>query len=71
MRIILKLLGNVNAFGLGTPLHYAAGEGKLELVSYLLQRGADPSIKNTKGRTVIETAEFRKKAEVLRILKSS
>lgn len=66
-----QAFGERYAFGLGTPLHYAAGEGKVELASYLLQRGADPSIRNTRGRTVIETAEFRQQSEVVRILKSS
>lgn len=60
-----------SAFGLGTPLHYAASEGKVELVSYLLQRGADPSIKNMKGRTVLQQAEFRQQSEVVRLLTNS
>lgn len=58
------------AFALGTPLHYAAEKGKPELVSLLLQRGADPSLKNTKGRTGLETAIFLQKTEVASILES-
>jgi hypothetical protein len=56
------------AFALGTPLHYAAEEGNLELVLFLLQKGANPSIKNTKDRTVYETADFLKEYEVSRVL---
>jgi hypothetical protein len=41
-------------FGLGTPLHYAAQEGKVQLVKLLLYRGADPTVKDTKGRTVLQ-----------------
>lgn len=63
-----QAFGERYAFALGTPLDYAAGEGKVELVSYLLQRGADPSIKNTKGRTVLQTAEFLQQSEVVRLL---
>jgi ankyrin repeat protein len=58
----------LSAFALGTPLHYAAEENNLELVSYLLKRGADPSIKNTKGRNVLQTAEFLQLPNVVEIL---
>lgn len=65
-----RAFGERSAFALGTPLHYAAEENRPELVTYLLQRGADPSIKNTKGRTVLETAEFLHQFEVVQILRS-
>lgn len=45
------------SFGLGTPLHYAAQDGRVEPVSFLLSRGADPTILDTKGRTVLQSAE--------------
>jgi hypothetical protein len=45
------------SFGLGTPLHYAAQDGRAELVLFLLSRGADPTILDTKGRTVLQSAE--------------
>jgi uncharacterized protein len=32
----------------GTPLHYAAFEGRREMVDWLLRHGADPSIRDTK-----------------------
>lgn len=55
-------------FSLGTPLHYAVAEGRLKVVAYLLEKGADPSIKDTKGRTAAEVAKFRGKDEVLPLL---
>jgi ankyrin repeat protein len=58
-------------FGLGTPLHYAAQEGKVELVKLLLSRGADPTVKNTKGRTVLQSAEFYRQAQVVELLQGN
>ncbi|CZT44840.1 uncharacterized protein RSE6_05081 [Rhynchosporium secalis] len=44
-------------FRRGTRLHYAAQDGLVKLVSFLLSRGADTTILNTKGRTVLQSAE--------------
>lgn len=38
----------------GTCLHEAALYGKIETVHYLLQCGADPSIKNSQGLTALD-----------------
>ena len=46
------------AFGIGTPLHEAAGSGKLDVVKYLLERGAEPLIKDSRGKLAIERAEI-------------
>ena len=55
---------------LGTPLQYAAEKRNANVVSYLLQRGADPSIKSTRGNTALETARYYNKEEdeVIQIL---
>jgi ankyrin repeat protein len=55
-------------FLLGTPLHYAAQAGKEMVVSYLLNKGADPLIRNTKGRTVIEAAGHTNQSAVVQML---
>lgn len=55
-------------FGLGTPLHYAAQEGKVHVVKLLLSRGADPTIKDAKGRTVLQSAEFYRQTQVAELL---
>ena len=56
--------GELKAFSLGTPLHYAAEDGRQMLVSYLLHKGADKLIKNSKGKTVNEVAPHMKFSEV-------
>ena len=42
---------------LGTPLHYAVDEKQLDAVKVLLARGADASIVDRKGRTVLQRAQ--------------
>jgi len=51
--------------GLGTPLHSAAASGRLDVVNMLLSRGADPSIKNSRGKLVVEEAEYYGWSEVV------
>ena len=56
--------------GLGTPLHSAAAAGYLDMVDMLLLRGADPSIKNSRGKLAVEVAEYHGFSEVSDRLRS-
>lgn len=56
--------------GLGTPLHSAAAAGCLDIVDMLLSRGADPSIKNSRGKLAVEEAEYHGWSEVTDRLRS-
>ncbi len=51
-----------------TPLHIAAGCGKAGMVRLLLDRGADPSVRDSGGRTPADTARRYKKDECAGIL---
>lgn len=57
------------------PLHCAAEAGRSAIVDMLLKEGADPSHKNSAGRTAAELAQKKDKkgshAEVLRLLDST
>lgn len=57
-QILCKAGANVNARGLDddTPLHDAAIVGQLRLVKLLVERGADPTVKNRKGKTPCDVA---------------
>ncbi|KAI4147096.1 MAG: hypothetical protein LQ341_001878 [Variospora aurantia] len=44
--------------GLGTPLHSAAKTVSMDVVDFLLSRGADPSIKDSYGELAIVNAEY-------------
>ncbi len=57
------------AFGTETPLHEAAGLGKLDMVESLLARGADPLIKDARGKLAIEQAESHGHTAVIKILR--
>lgn len=53
-----------------TPLMFAAGEGQLAVVKILLERGADPSLKDVDGDTALVFAQRRGHTEVERLLES-
>ncbi|KAL2408448.1 hypothetical protein ABEF93_003514 [Exophiala dermatitidis] len=56
------------AFGLGTPLHEAAQLGKLEVIRFLLEHGADPNVVDSLGQTVLERATIYGHPEVAAFL---
>jgi hypothetical protein len=57
--------------GYGTPLDAAVKNGRLEAVKFLLEQGADASIKNSKGKTPVEVAtEMEVDSSIVRLLSS-
>lgn len=54
-----------------TPLMHAARYNKVEIIKYLLQKGADRDIKDDQGFTALNYAEFSNAYEAIAILKSS
>lgn len=55
-------------FGIGTPLHEAAEQGKQDVVELLLAEGADPLIKDAKGELAIERAQRAGRSAVVKQL---
>ena len=55
--------------GIGTPLQLAAGEGLLDLVKLLVDKGADPLIKDPRGKLAIDWALERTHADVADFLR--
>ncbi len=51
-----------------TPLCKAAAIGNVEAVQLLLERGADPSVQNSKGRTPLQCAEKAGHKEIAAVL---
>jgi ankyrin repeat protein len=58
---------DVNALGPDnvTPLHWAAVESKLEIVTILLDKGADANAKTTKGQTPLDITRKQEIKDVL------
>jgi uncharacterized protein len=56
----------------GTPLHYAALEGRREMVEFLLQHGADPSVRDTKiGKLAEDWADHGKHGDLAEYLRKA
>ncbi|KAK2763316.1 hypothetical protein FQN54_009952 [Arachnomyces sp. PD_36] len=56
--------------GLGTPLHYAAREGFLDVVQFLLQNGADTQRQDPQGKIALDWAEYYGHEPVVEELKN-
>ena len=52
----------------GTALHFASYNGFAEVVNELLKRGADPSLLNSKGETLLHIAARRGAVAVVKVL---
>ncbi|KAG6836362.1 hypothetical protein H0H93_008863 [Arthromyces matolae] len=52
----------------GTPLHEAAKKGHLPAVQLLLDRGADPTLKDTDGKIALDLARARNHVSIVEIL---
>jgi ankyrin repeat protein len=53
-----------------TPLMYAARYNKVEIIEYLMQKGANRDIKDSQGFTALNYAEFSNAYEAIAVLKS-
>lgn len=49
---------NTRDKSLNTPLHYAAGSGKTEIVKYLIKKGADLKARNNYGWTALHSSSY-------------
>ncbi|WP_445454230.1 ankyrin repeat domain-containing protein [Flavobacterium sp. 25HG05S-40] len=54
-----------------TPLMFAARYNKIEILKYLMEKGADKQIKDERGNTAIKYAENSKSVEAIEILKQA
>jgi ankyrin repeat protein len=54
--------------GLGSALHTAAVRGQKETVHLLLERGADSTLKDTKGKTAMQKASENGHSEIVELL---
>ena len=63
---------DVNEFSNGlTPLMFAARYNKVEIIKFLLEKGADQKIKDERGNTALKYAEFSKSLEAIDYLKQA
>ena len=53
-----------------TPLMFAARYNKVEILKYLIEKGADKQVKDERGNTALKYAENSKSVESLEFLKA-
>lgn len=53
---------------IGTPLHNAARVGDVDAVKWLLEHGANPLVKDPRGRIPLQLARDREKTEIIEYL---
>jgi ankyrin repeat protein len=58
----------VGPFG-WTPLFYAVRSNQIEVVKVLLENGADPTVKDTDGNTIMDIAIKKNHMELFTLLK--
>ena len=56
--------------GMGTPLHKAVESGKVDVVRYLLDQGANVDVENPKGQTALDVAKRLGYSEIAPLLYS-
>ena len=63
--------GNVNEErkGGGSPLHTATRSGSLDIIEYLVAKGADLTVKDRFGRNALEEAEFEAPKPTIELLR--
>lgn len=54
-----------------TPLMFAARYNKVDILKYLLEKGADKQIKDERGNTALKYAEYSKSQEAVDYLKQA
>lgn len=57
-------------FGIGTPLHEAVELNKVDVVKALLNKGADPAIRDARGASAIDKAERNGLSAIVDLLRS-
>ncbi|MGC4041335.1 MAG: ankyrin repeat domain-containing protein [Flavobacterium sp.] len=63
---------NINEMSNGlTPLMFAARYNKVEILKYLVEKGADKQIKDERGNTAMKYAENSKSVEAIEFLKQA
>ncbi|MEO5775512.1 MAG: ankyrin repeat domain-containing protein [Flavobacterium sp.] len=72
VRKFVEYGSDVNELSNGlTPLMFAARYNKVDIIKYLLERGADKKVKDSRGNTALKYAEFSKAQEALDYLKQA
>jgi ankyrin repeat protein len=68
---LIALGADVNGYGSETPLHADAGVGALEIVTALLERGANPLVQDASGLSPSHYAAKHGYSEVVALIKSA